>query len=75
MDPENARGVVERLGGISGVVVHEVLGPHGLVLDMDMDMDVNVDVDVDTQGESTLILRNKIRPLHVITNTVTCTCF
>ena len=73
MDPENARGVVERLGGISGVVVHEVLGPHGLVLDMDMD--VNVDVDVDTQGESTLILRNKIRPLHVITNTVTCTCF
>ena len=71
MDPENARGVVERLGGISGVVVHEVLGPQGLVLDMDMD----VDVDVDTQGESTLILRNKIRPLHVITNTVTCTCF
>lgn len=67
MDPENARGVVERLGGISGVVVHEVLGPYGLVLDMDMD--------VDTQEESTLILRNKIRPLHVITNTVTCICF
>ena len=65
MDPENARGVVERLGGISGVVVHEVLGPYGLVLDMD----------VDTQEEYTLILRNKIRPLHVITNTVTCTCF
>ena len=49
----------------SGVVVHEVLGPFDLV----------VDVEADTQEEITAILRNKIRPLHGITNTVTCICF
>ena len=51
VDPENTHGVVERLRGISGVVVDEVLGPYDLV----------VDVETDTQEEVTSVLRNKIR--------------
>lgn len=65
VEPENTRGVVDRLKGIPGVVVHEVLGPYDLV----------VDVEADTQEEITAILRNKVRPLHGVTNTVTCICF
>lgn len=65
VEPENTRGVVDRLKSIPGTVVHEVLGPYDLV----------VDVEADTQEEITAILRNKIRPLHGVTNTVTCLCF
>jgi len=66
VNPENTRGLVERLRGISGVVVNEFwVHPYDLV----------VDVEADTQEEITPILRNKIRPLHGITNTVTCICF
>ena len=63
--PENTKVVVERLSVISGAVVHEVLGPHDIV----------VDLEADTQEEITAVLRNKIRPLHGVTNTVTCICF
>ena len=63
VNPENTRGLVERLRGISCVVVNEFwVHPYDLV----------VDVEADTQEEITSILRNKIRPLHGITNTVTC---
>lgn len=66
VNPENTRGLVEQLRGISGVVVHEYwVYPYDLV----------ADVEADTQEEITSILRNKIRPLHGITNTVTCICF
>ena len=64
VEPTNTRGVVERLKSISGAVVHEVLGPY----------DVVVDIEADTQEDITAILRNKIRPLHGVTNTVTCVC-
>ncbi len=63
--PESTQGVVERLRAIPGAVVHEVLGPYDFV----------VDVEADTQEEITSILRTKIRPLHGVTNTVTCLCF
>ena len=70
VNPENTRGLVERLRGISGVVVNEFwVHPYDLVVD------VEADTQADTQEEITSILRNKIRPLHGITNTVTCICF
>ena len=65
VEPANTRSVVERLKSISGVVVHEVLGPYDIV----------VDIEAGTQEDVTFILRNKIRPLHGVTNTVTCICF
>ena len=63
--PLNTQSVVERLKGISGAVVHEVLGPYDIV----------VDIEADTQEDITAILRNEIRPLHGVANTVTCICF
>ena len=65
VEPENTRSVIARLEGISGAVVHEVLGPY----------DIIVDLEADTQEDLTAILRNKIRPIHGVTNTVTCICF
>ena len=65
VEPGNTRSVVTRLEGISGAVVHEVLGPYDIV----------VDLEADSEEDLTAILRNKIRPIHGITNTVTCICF
>ncbi len=65
VDPENTRTVVDQLERISGAVVHEVLGPYDIV----------VDIEADTQEDLTATLRNKIRPIHGVTNTVTCICF
>ena len=65
VEPTNTRGVVERLSNIPGAVVHEVLGPYDIV----------VDIEADTQEDITAILRNKIRPLRGVTDTVTCICF
>ncbi len=65
VDPEKTRAVVDQLERISGAVVHEVLGPYDIV----------VDIEADTQEDLTAILRNKIRPIHGVTNTVTCICF
>lgn len=65
VEPANTRSVVERLKSISGAVVHEVMGPYDFV----------VDIEADTQEDITSILRNKIRPLPGVTNTVTCICF
>jgi DNA-binding Lrp family transcriptional regulator len=63
-EPASTRAILEQLQGISGAVVHEVLGPYDLV----------VDLEADTQEDVTAILRHKIRPIHGITNTVTCVC-
>ena len=52
--------VLEQLRSIPGAMVHEVLGP----------FDVIVDLETDTQEDATGILRNKIRPIHGVTNTV-----
>ena len=65
VEPEKTRAVVDQLERISGAVVHEVLGPYDIV----------VDIEADTQEDLTAILRNKIRPIHGVTNTVTCICF
>ncbi len=65
VDPEKTRAVVDQLERISGAVVHEVLGPYDIVVDME----------ADTQEDLTAVLRNKIRPIHGVTNTVTCICF
>ena len=64
VEPARTRAVVEQLQSISGAVVHEVLGPYDMV----------VDLEADTQEDMTSLLRNKIRPIHGITNTVTCIC-
>ena len=62
VEPERTRAVLERLQNIRGSVVHEVLGPYDMV----------VDLEADTPEDITAILRNKIRPIHGITNTATC---
>ncbi len=62
--PANTISVVERLKSISGVIVHEVLGPYDIV----------VDVEADTPEDLTAMLRNNIRPLNGITDTLTCIC-
>jgi DNA-binding Lrp family transcriptional regulator len=64
VEPANTRAVLEQLQLIPGAVAHEVLGPYDLV----------VDLEADTQEDITAILRHKIRPIHGITNTVTCVC-
>ncbi|MBC8280768.1 MAG: Lrp/AsnC ligand binding domain-containing protein [Chloroflexi bacterium] len=64
-DPTSTDEVIKKLGAISGAVVHEVLGPYDFV----------VDLEADTQEDITAVLRNKIRPIKGVTNTVTCICF
>ncbi len=64
VEPARTRSVLEQLQTIPGAVVHEVLGPYDIV----------VDLESDTQEDATAILRNKIRPIHGVTNTVTCVC-
>ena len=65
VDPENTQAVMDQLERIPGAVVHEVLGPYDIVVDME----------AATQEDLTGTLRNKIRPIHGVTNTVTCICF
>ena len=64
VEPAMTSTVLEQLRSIPGAMVHEVLGP----------FDVIVDLETDTQEDATAILRNKIRPIHGVTNTVTCVC-
>ena len=64
VEPAVTNVVLEQLRSIPGAMVHEVLGP----------FDVIVDLETDTQEDATGILRNKIRPIHGVTNTVTCVC-
>ena len=64
VEPAVTSTVLEQLRSIPGAVAHEVLGP----------FDVIVDLETDTQEDATAILRNKIRPIHGVTNTVTCVC-
>ncbi|MDP6549444.1 MAG: Lrp/AsnC ligand binding domain-containing protein [Dehalococcoidia bacterium] len=63
-EPASTRSILEQIQELSGAVVHEVLGPYDLV----------VDLEADTQEDITAILRHKIRPIHGVTNTVTCVC-
>jgi len=61
----NIEEVVKKLGAIPSAVVHEVLGPYDFVMDLE----------ADTQEDVTAILKNKIRPINGVTNTVTCIFF
>ena len=65
VDPASTRDVAKKLEAITGAVVHEVLGPYDFV----------VDLEADTPEDITLVLRQKIRPIKGVTNTVTCICF
>ncbi len=64
VQPAGTRPVFERLQAISGAVVKEVFGPYDFV----------VDLEADTAEDITAILRNQIRPIQGIIDTVTCVC-
>lgn len=63
-EPASIQAVFDRLSAIPGAVVHEVLGPYDMIIDLE----------ADSQEDITAVLRNKIRPIHGITNTLTCIC-
>jgi len=65
VEPASTQAVVRQLRSIPGTVVREVLGPYDAV----------VELEADTQEDITSILRNKIRAIKGITNTVTCIWF
>lgn len=65
VEPALTQVVVQQLRRIPGTVVREVLGPYDAV----------VELEADTQEDITSILRNKIRAIKGISNTVTCIWF
>ncbi len=62
LEPSKTQTAMERLRDLPGSVVQEVLGPYDAV----------VEIEADTQEDITAILRNRIRAIDGITNTVTC---
>ncbi len=62
VDPARTGEVVERMRAIGGAMVHEVLGPY----------DVIVELEAGTNEDLTALLRSKIRPVPGVTSTVTC---
>jgi DNA-binding Lrp family transcriptional regulator len=62
VDPQKTAEVVERLMAIPKAVVHEVLGPY----------DVVVELEEDTLVDITSVVQSKIRPVPGIVSTVTC---
>jgi DNA-binding Lrp family transcriptional regulator len=56
------QAVGERLGGIQGALIYEVMGPNDFILD----------VEADTPEDLTNILRTKVRPIAGVTDTLTC---
>jgi DNA-binding Lrp family transcriptional regulator len=64
-EPARTRAVFQQLREIPGAVVHEVLGPYDFV----------VDLETDTQEDVAAVLRERIRPIPGVNNTVTCVCF
>ena len=62
IEPAQTGAVVEQLRTISQAIVHEVIGPY----------DVVVELEADTPEDLTAILRSKIRPVRGVTSTLTC---
>jgi DNA-binding Lrp family transcriptional regulator len=62
VDPSRTTEVVDRMRAVAGAVVHEVLGPYDIV----------VELEADTNEDLTALLRSKIRPVPGVTSTVTC---
>ena len=65
VEPAKTREVIERLEGVSGGQVREVLGPYDIVMELE----------AGTPEDLTEILRHRIRPINGVTNTVTCLWF
>jgi DNA-binding Lrp family transcriptional regulator len=63
VEPAKTQAVLGRLRAIPGAVVHEVLGPYDMV----------VELEADTPEDLTSVLRSKIRSIVGVTATVTCT--
>jgi DNA-binding Lrp family transcriptional regulator len=61
VDPVQTQKVMERLRGISGAVVREVIGPYDIV----------VELEAEAVEYITATLREKIRPIPGVTSTVT----
>ncbi len=62
VDPSKTTEVVDRMRAVAGAVVHEVLGPYDIV----------VELEADTNEDLTALRRSKIRPVPGVTSTVTC---
>ena len=62
VDPARTDEVVTRMQAIPGAVIHEVLGPYDIVME----------IEADTNEDLTAVLRSKIRPVPGVTSTVTC---
>ncbi len=62
LEPSKTQSAIERLKGLPGAVVQEVLGPYDAV----------VEIEADTQEDITATLRHRIRSIDGVTNTVTC---
>ena len=64
-EPAKTREVLDRLEALPGAVVREVLGPYDIILELE----------ADTPEDITATMRNRIRPIPGVTNTVTCLWF
>ena len=64
VEPAKSRAVFEQLSHIRGAAVDRLLGPYDIV----------VDLEAATLVELTAVLRDEIRPIRGITNTLTCVC-
>ena len=62
LEPAKTQSAIERLKNLPGTMVQEVLGPYDAVME----------IEADTQEDITGLLRNRIRPVDGVTNTVTC---
>lgn len=62
LEPAKTRSAIERLEYLPGTTIQEVLGPYDAVME----------IEADTQEDITGLLRNRIRPVDGVTNTVTC---
>ena len=65
VEPAQTQAVIDRLNQIRGAAVREVLGPYDAV----------VELEAGTVEDLTRIMRNQIRPINGVTNTVTCLWF
>ncbi len=62
LEPAKTQAAIDRLKNLPGTAVQEVLGPYDAVME----------IEADTQEDITGMLRNRIRPVDGVTNTVTC---
>lgn len=63
VEPAKTHAVIEKLKNVPGALVHEVLGPY----------DIIVELEAPTTEDLARTLRSSIRPIQGIVATVTCT--